>query len=534
MKSASSIPVLFAAFLVALCCGISLLIIEKVPYTEIDWRAYMQEVAGFIGGERDYIKLRGDTGPLVYPAVFVYLFSFLYDLTDAGTNILMAQYIFAGLLVLFSALVLAGYLRARPIPLLVLPLLVLSRRIYAIFVLRLFNDSVALFFLFAALLATQCRRPHLGAVLYSLGVGVKMNLFLFAPAFAALWVGAGGLGLAAKLIGVCAVVQLLAGAPFLLTHPHSYVTKAFELSRVFTYKWTVNWRFLDEATFQSKPLAMALLAATVMSWVILLATWAVRARAWRALQVAGVAHHEATVARAKSVQSSRASAATVVASGGATTVRRRAADPCAGECDGDASASATSPTPTAQPDSPETRLRSRSRAAAPDPALVDEHAVTARDGLLGRLVYALGTTANASSDMAALAVRRGQVGVHSFDSDASAAYSGLDPLELLAVSNLVGVVFCRSLHAQFYVWYYHTIPYIIAACVPPCTPWALRIAVVAVIELCWNVYPPTGASSAALQVAHAALYALVMAESVRKAMIARRWTKATPAVVHCE
>ena len=34
--------------------------------TEIDWRAYMQEVEGVINGTFDYTKLEGDTGPLVY------------------------------------------------------------------------------------------------------------------------------------------------------------------------------------------------------------------------------------------------------------------------------------------------------------------------------------------------------------------------------------------------------------------------------------------------------------------------------------
>jgi alpha-1,3-mannosyltransferase len=33
--------------------------------TEIDWKAYMQEVQGFLGGETDYKLLKGDTGPLV-------------------------------------------------------------------------------------------------------------------------------------------------------------------------------------------------------------------------------------------------------------------------------------------------------------------------------------------------------------------------------------------------------------------------------------------------------------------------------------
>lgn len=55
--------------------------------TEIDWIAYMQEVEGYLNGERNYSNLKGDTGPLVYPAGFVYIFSFLRFLTDDGTNI---------------------------------------------------------------------------------------------------------------------------------------------------------------------------------------------------------------------------------------------------------------------------------------------------------------------------------------------------------------------------------------------------------------------------------------------------------------
>lgn len=33
--------------------------------TEIDWKAYMQEVEGFANGTLDYTRLKGDTGPLV-------------------------------------------------------------------------------------------------------------------------------------------------------------------------------------------------------------------------------------------------------------------------------------------------------------------------------------------------------------------------------------------------------------------------------------------------------------------------------------
>ncbi|XP_022258801.1 dol-P-Man:Man(5)GlcNAc(2)-PP-Dol alpha-1,3-mannosyltransferase-like isoform X3 [Limulus polyphemus] len=76
-------------FLVEIVVIIS--VIEYIPYTEIDWKAYMQEVEGVVNGTLDYTKLEGDTGPLVYPAGFVYIFLVLYYLTGRGTNIHVAQ-----------------------------------------------------------------------------------------------------------------------------------------------------------------------------------------------------------------------------------------------------------------------------------------------------------------------------------------------------------------------------------------------------------------------------------------------------------
>lgn len=54
--------------------------------TEIDWCAYMQEVHGYLSGERDYMQLKGHTGPLVYPAAFVYAYAWLYKLTGTATE----------------------------------------------------------------------------------------------------------------------------------------------------------------------------------------------------------------------------------------------------------------------------------------------------------------------------------------------------------------------------------------------------------------------------------------------------------------
>lgn len=84
-------PLLFVLFLLVAEFVLNVLIIQKVKYTEIDWVAYMQEVEGYLGGERDYMKLRWDTGPLVYPAGFVYVYSLLRYLTEQGTNILIGK-----------------------------------------------------------------------------------------------------------------------------------------------------------------------------------------------------------------------------------------------------------------------------------------------------------------------------------------------------------------------------------------------------------------------------------------------------------
>lgn len=51
----------------------------------------MEEVEGFLDGERDYMNLKGQTGPLVYPAAFVYIYSFLRYITEGGKDIMMGK-----------------------------------------------------------------------------------------------------------------------------------------------------------------------------------------------------------------------------------------------------------------------------------------------------------------------------------------------------------------------------------------------------------------------------------------------------------
>lgn len=85
--------------------------------TEIDWKAYMQEVSGYLKGETNYMKLRGDTGPLVYPAGFVYVYSALYYLTDLGKDILTGQWVFMGLYLVTLGVVFSIYSKDKSVSL---------------------------------------------------------------------------------------------------------------------------------------------------------------------------------------------------------------------------------------------------------------------------------------------------------------------------------------------------------------------------------------------------------------------------------
>ncbi len=75
----------------------------------------MEEVEGVVNGTWDYSKLKGSTGPLVYPAGFVYFFSVLYYITNFGKNIRLAQYIFCGMYLVTLALVFRIYHKSKKV-----------------------------------------------------------------------------------------------------------------------------------------------------------------------------------------------------------------------------------------------------------------------------------------------------------------------------------------------------------------------------------------------------------------------------------
>ncbi|KAK5576305.1 hypothetical protein RB653_007446 [Dictyostelium firmibasis] len=274
-----------ASFLIIYELCINKIIIDYVKYTEIDWSTYVQQVEVFLKGIYDYTKIEGDTGPCVYPAGHLYVFSLLYNWTENGLNILKAQYIFAAIYILLTIIVFLIYGESikesdkqqsktitknnnnnnnnnifLKIPFYIIIFLCLSKRIHSIFALRMFNDCISMFLFYISLYLIIKGRWNLGCLFFSCSVSVKMNVLLYAPALLFLMLSTFGFWRTIPKLMICGFVQVLLAIPFLLVNPQGYLLRAFEFSRQFLFKWTVNWRFLPEDLFLNKFWALFLLS----------------------------------------------------------------------------------------------------------------------------------------------------------------------------------------------------------------------------------------------------------------------------------
>ncbi|KAI0831468.1 mannosyltransferase [Trametes gibbosa] len=357
------------------------LIIRFIPYTEIDWETYILQLELYLNGERDYAQITGPTGPIVYPAGHIYVHQILYTLTNSGLDLFKAQEIYAVLYLASLSLTAAVYKQAGGVPNWVLLLPPLSKRLHSIYVLRLFNDCWAVVAAQAAVLAFGHGCDAVGIVLLGCALSVKMCVLLYIPGLLVVFFRRRGLLSTVIHMLALATTQLLIGLPFLLHHPWSYLTNSYEFSRVFLFKWTVNWRFLGEEVFLSPVWARTLLTAHVGTLVAFgLVKWC-------------------------------------TSDGGVWRVLARG-------------------------------LRSPTRAPSSAPLTAD---------------YV--TT-------------------------------------VLYTSNLIGILFARSLHYQFYSWYAMQLPFLAWRTTYPVP---VRLALLLGIEYAWNVYPSTSLSSGVLLAANAAL-----------------------------
>ncbi|KAF3095182.1 dolichyl-P-Man:Man(5)GlcNAc(2)-PP-dolichol alpha-1,3-mannosyltransferase, variant 2 [Orbilia oligospora] len=235
----------------------------------------MEQISQYRAGERDYRNIKGGTGPLVYPAGHVYIYNWLYIFTDGGVRRERVQVAFWVAYMATLWLAMACYRQASAPPW-IMCLLVLSKRLHSIYLLRFFNDCFSTLLVFASIFLVQNRQYTLSAVFYSLSVGVKMSSLLYLPALGLIFVlSTGSPGKALRLATLMLQIQVLLAVPFVASESGSlsgYLGRAFEFSRAFLWKWTVNWRFVGEEVFTSFSFKVGLLVVHIALLFFFLST----------------------------------------------------------------------------------------------------------------------------------------------------------------------------------------------------------------------------------------------------------------------
>lgn len=99
-----------------------------------------------------------------------------------------------------------------------------------------------------------------------------MSLLLALPAVGVmLFLGRGVQG-GLKQAGMMAQLQVVMAIQFLPINAVGYFSRAFEFSRQFLFKWTVNWRFVGEDIFLSRAFSISLLGGHVSALILFITT----------------------------------------------------------------------------------------------------------------------------------------------------------------------------------------------------------------------------------------------------------------------
>lgn len=103
--------------------------------------------------------------------------------------------------------------------------------------------------------------------LSSAALSVKMSIILYLPGLLVIFFKRRGLVYTIRKLSFIFATQVLFAFPFIRNNWRGYIQGAFDLSRVFLYKWTVNWRMVSEETFLSPQWRRALLLGHVCTLI---------------------------------------------------------------------------------------------------------------------------------------------------------------------------------------------------------------------------------------------------------------------------
>ncbi|AET40996.1 dolichyl-P-Man:Man(5)GlcNAc(2)-PP-dolichol alpha-1,3-mannosyltransferase Ecym_7147 [Eremothecium cymbalariae DBVPG len=233
------------------------LIIRFIPYTEIDYLAYMEQIWTIKNGERNYSKIEGGTGPLVYPAGHVLIYNWMEKITDGLENLKSGQNLF-GYLYMATLMMQFCCFAILNLPPWCMVMGCLSKRLHSIYVLRLFNDCWTTFFIVFTvllfLLSARYKNYYLcvtGSLTYAVAVSIKMNALLYLPGvlISVFLLSQGSLLVLLWSVFIMIGWQVYVAREYLAAYPLEYLTIAFNFGRKFMYKWSINWQIVSEDVF---------------------------------------------------------------------------------------------------------------------------------------------------------------------------------------------------------------------------------------------------------------------------------------------
>ncbi|SSD60263.1 related to Dol-P-Man:Man(5)GlcNAc(2)-PP-Dol alpha-1,3-mannosyltransferase [Saccharomycodes ludwigii] len=258
-------------------------IIFNVPYTEIDYKAYMEQISMIVkDGVTNYELIRGNTGPLVYPAGHVLIYRAMNHFTQGLKNLKEGQIIFRYLYISTLMVDFAIYFSIDTLPPWCILLACLSKRLHSIYVLRLFNDCFTTLFIGLTCLTlivlvkvlNNSRKNNsfilssFASFFFTFAVSIKMNALLYFPGILIILVWCdyphlddrknkrifSFLMFTLKLFFYIAVMigwQIFVAYDFLSYYPKEYLHMAFQFDRKFMYIWSINWQFVNVDFFNS-------------------------------------------------------------------------------------------------------------------------------------------------------------------------------------------------------------------------------------------------------------------------------------------
>jgi alpha-1,3-mannosyltransferase len=339
-----------------------------------------------------------------------------------------------------------------------------SYRIHSIYSLRLFNDPIAVLFFYIALNLFLDRRWTLGSIFYSIAVGVKMNILLYAPAILLLYITSLGFFKTIFQLAMCGIVQLILGAPFLMTYPIEYIKGSFDLGRVFEHKWTVNYRFLTRELFEDKMFHLTLLVLHIILLIVVYKPCLIFFKNYARLRKVQQQFEPQIAAENREIEE---------------LIRKK-------------------------------MKRVAIKTSEKDEELSEDQKKFIKSFEKG-MKQKFGDSQPPKPQPKAEEDLK-KVEIH-FDQCTQLA---LLPIFLV---NFIGIAFARSLHYQFYIWYFHSLPHLV---------WftnfhtSFKILLLFLIEYCWNQYPSTNYSSLLLHVCHTFILGAVIIKMYRETFLARK------------